>query len=100
MSAPLPSSWIYFPTDTSPSTKYKFASIEINLSPDVRKWERSTYSLLDWLGDLGGLYDALKYICSFIISPLSVFAMNQTVLTKLFRFKDHEKKIKHSRDVC
>ena len=37
---PLPSSWIYFPTEESPSTRFKYISVEINLSPDLFSWER------------------------------------------------------------
>ena len=32
--APLPSAWIYFPTDENKSSRYKFASIEINFTLD------------------------------------------------------------------
>ena len=96
MPAPLPSAWIYFPTDENPSTRYKFASIEINFSLDVKQWNRQTYSLLDWLGDLGGLFDALLYICRMLISPLSVYTLKQTILTNMFRFKSD--KVSRSRD--
>ena len=85
--APLPSAWIYFPTDENQSSRYKFASIEINFSLDVKQWQRQTYSLLDWLGDLGGLFDALLYICRMLISPLSVYTLKQTILSNMFRFK-------------
>jgi len=42
---------------------------------------------LDWLGDLGGLYDALAHTLRFLISPFSAFAVQTTLLTKFFRFK-------------
>eukprot|EP00354_Favella_ehrenbergii_P009559 CAMPEP_0170451754 /NCGR_PEP_ID=MMETSP0123-20130129/890_1 /TAXON_ID=182087 /ORGANISM="Favella ehrenbergii, Strain Fehren 1" /LENGTH=64 /DNA_ID=CAMNT_0010713551 /DNA_START=360 /DNA_END=551 /DNA_ORIENTATION=- len=38
MPAPLPSSWIYYPTEESPSTRYKFVSIEINFNLDQNVW--------------------------------------------------------------
>jgi len=36
--------------------------MEIILHPDKLVVNRQTYSLLDWLGDMGGLFDALKII--------------------------------------
>ena len=82
-----PSSWIYFPTQTNPSTFYKYISVEINISLDLISWERQTYNLLDWLGDLGGLFDALFHIAQVLVSPLSAFALYSTLLTKFFRFR-------------
>ena len=82
-----PSSWIIFPTAEKPNTLYKYVSVEINLSQDVVNWNRQTYSLLDWLGDLGGLFDALYHGFRIMLSPFSTFALNSTLLTHLFRFK-------------
>jgi len=79
MPAPLPSSWIYYPTEESPSTRYKFVSIEINFNLDQNVWTR--------LGDLGGLYDALYFMCLFLISPLSSFALHTSLMTSFFRLK-------------
>ena len=56
------SSWNKFPTPENPSTRYKFTSVEIILDPDKLVVNRQTYSLLDWLGDMGGLFDALRLI--------------------------------------
>lgn len=92
MPPPLPSSWIYYPTVESPSTRFKFASIEINFNLDQIMWTRQTYSLLDWLGDLGGLYDALLHICGIIISPLSAYTLQATLLSSFFRFKERSNK--------
>ena len=38
---------------------------------DRVNWNRQTYSLLDWLGDLGGLTDGLNYICRAILWSFS-----------------------------
>lgn len=51
--------------------KYKFTGIELQLSMDLVLTERSTYSLLEWLGDIGGLLDALKLIAAALINPLA-----------------------------
>ena len=53
-------------------------------------WTRQTYSILDWLGDLGGLFDALAHVCRVLISPISVFALKSSLLTSFFRFKPSE----------
>ena len=59
---PLPTSWINFPTDEEPSNMFKYASFKLELSQDVVEWQRSTYSILDFMGDLGGLFDSLRLI--------------------------------------
>ena len=80
-----PSSWINFPTEEKPSSKFKYTSMEIKMSLDLVTWSRQTYSLLDWLGDLGGLFDALYYIASLIVRPASAFALQATMLVSFFR---------------
>ena len=72
-SLPQPSSWNKYPTQEEPSRKYKFTSLEVSMSPNKQVYNRQTYSLLDWLGDLGGLYDALILIASLIVAPISAF---------------------------
>lgn len=61
------SAWINYPTPREPLNKYKFASIEFNMSMNQMNWTRSTYSLLDWLGDLGGLLQILLKIGEFVV---------------------------------
>ena len=48
--------------------------------------ERQTYSVLEWLGDIGGLYDALRLIGLLIITPFSSFALNAELLSQVYRF--------------
>ena len=43
-------------------------SVEIRLSRDVIHHNRSIYTSLDLLGDVGGLFDALKSIMYFIVA--------------------------------
>ena len=69
----VPSSWTNFPE------RYKFISFELYMHLDRINWNRSTYSLLDWLGDLGGLSDALLYICQIVITYFSSFNMRVTL---------------------
>ena len=49
--------------------------MSIKLSPDVPKVRRKTDSLLDWLGDWGGLLDSLHFLADIFISPLSAYLM-------------------------
>ena len=48
--------------------------------------------MLDWLGDLGGLFDALRYICAVLVQPVTAFTLKTTLLTAFFRFKPAESK--------
>ena len=48
--------------------------------------ERATYSALDWLGDVGGLFDGLKIIASLLVAPISALAANDILLTQVFKF--------------
>ena len=41
--------------------------------------------MLEWLGDVGGLFEALSAIGYFIVAPVSAFAMKTKLLTLVFR---------------
>ena len=88
MKNPNPSSWIYYPTEEKPNGKYKFTSIELNLDPDMQHVSRQTYSLLDWLGDIGGLLDILLHIGAVLVFPVSSFNIQQTLASSFFRLKE------------
>ena len=75
MSDALPSSWLNWPTVQNPTAKYKYLSVEFNMSMDQKNWLRSTYSLLDWLGDLGGLLDALIHVARVLAAPMASFTL-------------------------
>ena len=87
LSESLPSSWIVFPTAENPSTRYKFLSIEYNMSLDVQNWNRQTYSLLDWLGDLGGLLDVLLHMGRIMVFPISSFTLKKLLMSSFFHYK-------------
>ena len=57
------------------------------MSQDVVYWNRQTYSSLDWIGDVGGLYDGLRYLFGMIIAPYSSFALQSKLLVSFFKFK-------------
>ena len=58
----VPSAWNKFPTPEDPGSQYKYTSLEITVNPDLKVLNRQTYGLLDFLGDCGGLLDALLVI--------------------------------------
>ena len=45
--------------------------------------------MLDFLGDLGGLYDALRIICRFLLAPFSAVALQVSLATEIFRASEH-----------
>jgi len=47
-------------------------------------WNRQTYSTLDYLGDLGGLFNGLKAICGVLIFPLIQSSFMANLLEKFF----------------
>ena len=67
-----PSTYNMFPTRENP-VMYKINSFWIELDASVTTIERSTYSILDWVGDIGGLLDGLRFIGSFLLAPIATF---------------------------
>ena len=61
--------------------------MDVELNPDVPKVKRKTDSILDWLGDWGGLYGSLQFLADILISPLSTYMLNSKLaqlLVKIF----------------
>ena len=71
------SAWTNFPSDKDPFALYKYASVEINLNKDLAMINRQTYSMLDWLGDCGGLLEALFFISDMFFAPFMIFKVRQ-----------------------
>ena len=65
-------------------TWYKFSGISMMLDQDSTVIERQTYSCLEWLGDLGGLYDAMRLIGLSIVYPVAFFAMKAEIVMQAF----------------
>ena len=80
-----PSIWNDWPNPEEPENRFKFTGVEIRFSQDITIIDRSTYSFLEWLGDVGGLYDGLRIFISFILSPISVFALKTELFVSIFR---------------
>ena len=54
---------------------YKYTGAELSFSNDLTIIERQTYSSLEWLGDVGGLFDALLFLGSSLITPITAFTV-------------------------
>ena len=75
-----PSRFDTWPTPAAPSL-YKINSFWIEVSSNLRTVERKTYSSLEWLGDVGGLFEGLKNISGFFIAPIASFALRVKLFT-------------------
>ena len=78
---------------------YKYVSIEMTINLNRMNWSRQTYSFLDWLGDLGGLFDALYYFFYLLLLPFSSFRFDSWFLNSLFRFRPSSKQQLESEDL-
>ena len=84
------SAWDTYPTDENRNqdshlSKYKFTSVELVINKDLYQISRQTYGLLDWLGDCGGLFDALLLIGEIMVTPFATYALNSSLVSKLVR---------------
>ena len=53
----------------------------VSLDQNISQIERSTYGFLEWLGDIGGLYDAMRIIAMIIVYPVSSFSLKAELTT-------------------
>ena len=92
----LPSSFNRWPTREEPDNRYKISSVVITLDQNIYKIERSTYSSLEWLGDIGGLYDAMRLIGQLIVSPVALFSLKAELISQAFgsRLASHNQAVK------
>ena len=62
-----------------------YMQYRFQLDMDQRFSERTIYNFLDYLGDIGGLLDALNYIGAFIVWVLTGNGLSQFMVSKLFK---------------
>ena len=82
------SKWDEWPDKDSTYTSeklYKFNSVTLNLNLEINTFERQTYSLLELISDIGGLFDGLCLILAKIIAPIAALALQSELLTNIFR---------------
>ena len=59
------------------------------MSLDELTHTRTVYNLLDYLGDIGGCLDALKYIGAFLVWILSGDSLGEYLATEMFKVDDY-----------
>ena len=59
-------------------------SVWFEISPDIVHHHRTVYSVLDWLGDVGGLFDALTLIARVLLSTLTTLIFKLGLFNRLF----------------
>ena len=80
-----------------PDGFYKFASVDFKPMKSINKINRQTYSFFEWLGDIGGLLDAVLVIAELALWHYSKFRFSSLLMKNLFRVKlssvdEHPKK--------
>ena len=85
---PEPSDRVKWPTRDSPTDQYKFNSVWLELGQNLIVVERSTYSLLEWLGDVGGLFDGLKLVTNPFIGLFAAYSLQNNLISLAFRNTD------------
>ena len=78
---PQPSLFSQWPTLENPFGEYKFVSLWLELSQSKTTIERSTYNILEWVGDIGGLFDGFRLIVESLIAPLTGYAVKTAILS-------------------
>ena len=72
---PQKSNFDAWPTRANPEAHYKIVGLFTELSQSLITTERKTYSFLEWLGDIGGLFDGLLILAAFFVSPIATLAL-------------------------
>ena len=72
------SSWTNYPE------QYKFMSIDFQIDQDIYKIERSTYDLLDLIGDVGGMLEFFLFTFKMLALPFQVFRLYALIANRIF----------------
>jgi hypothetical protein len=73
--------------DIDPRGDYTFGRVIIDQENSIYKINRQTYNLLEWLGDIGGLLDAMLFIAQLALWPFYNFNVSSYLTERLFRKK-------------
>mmetsp|Transcript_2845 Transcript_2845/g.3878 ORF Transcript_2845/g.3878 Transcript_2845/m.3878 type:complete len:138 (+) Transcript_2845:506-919(+) len=92
------SSWNEFPSAENPYSDYKFASFAVMRESDVEVISRQGYSVLDWLGDWGGLMDALIMIADILMIPLRRLAFASTLASIFVKVRPQTNKMENAEE--
>ena len=64
--------------------KYKFFSVHFSLDQDIYKIERSTYDLLDLIGDIGGVFEFFSFALKALCLPFQTMRLYALLANRLF----------------
>ena len=79
------STWSEFPTEDEPFNKYKFVSFDVVRDSDLRKIQRKTYGIFEWLADIGGMSRAVFAVGNVLMGPLTAFQLHSLMAQFLVR---------------
>jgi hypothetical protein len=63
---------------------YKFMAVHFELNLDVYHVDRTSYDLLNMMGDVGGLIEILKVTFQMIAAPFAIIRLQAMVTNRLF----------------
>ena len=69
-------------------------SLEFEMNTDYISHVRHVYSFLDFLGDVGGLFDMLKIVGEVLVSGVTLLAgsgLNRFIIASMFKFQEKPK---------
>ena len=69
------------PKKKTPMKHTKIIGAWLEVSKEITRIERQTYSLLEWIGDVGGLIDGLSILARIFIAPISAYSLKATMKT-------------------
>ena len=82
-----PSYYSDWPTQKNTTAKYKFSSLWLEIGRDLISYDRQTYSLLEWVGDVGGLADGLRIVFGGFLGAIAKISLKRRLLSFIFGFE-------------
>lgn len=79
-----PSAWINYPL------RYKFIGVEVLLNFDKTIIDRNTYDILRFFGDLGGLFEALRFMGEVLVRGFAGFNAGSFLVSRLYKHSSKE----------
>ena len=68
------------------------------MSQDLITVDREVYSILDWLGDLGGLFEGLFLGCGLIMFIATYKAYDSYMVSQLFAIRSEASRLSSQQD--
>ena len=93
---PQASSYKFWPTRENQENDYKFASIFLEMDTEKLIIERSTYALLDWVGDVGGLMDGIYIFTGVLLGGLVSIGVKAKLHNLIFRLGEEHEQSTHN----